>query len=208
MLINLLPHREARRHRRRRAFRKALALSAGLGLLPALLGFAGLQQRTAAQQQRNEMLAAEVAALEVPVQAAAKLRADIAALQLRRQALDDLAFQRTRPVRLLEALARHTPAGVQLASLRQHGDDVTLAGSALGSPEVAALLSALAQAHPLLQQPTLVEMKAVAGAESRRRFDFTLELRLQRPPAAVHEAAPAAAGADAPASARPLAKVS
>jgi type IV pilus assembly protein PilN len=195
ILINLLPHREARRQRQRQAFRRALALSAGLGLLLAGLGYAGLQQRTAVQQQRNDLLAAETAALEAPLQAVARLRGDIAALQWRGKVLDDLAFQRAQPVQMLEALARHVPAGVQLISLRQHGDQVTLAGAAQGSAEVAALLAGLAQATPVLQQPTLVEMKAAGGADPRRRFDFTLELRLQRLPSAAEAAASAASAA-------------
>jgi type IV pilus assembly protein PilN len=209
MRINLLPHRDIRRQRRRRAFRVALAASAGLGLLAAVLGYAGLQQRTAAQQRRNELLAAETARLEAPLQAVARLRGETAALQARQQALQALRFERRRPVLLFEALARHTGAGVQLTALRQQGDALTLGGVALGSAEVAALVGALAEAAPVLRQPTLLELKTAAapGAEVRRRFEFAIELRLQSaaealagpalPPAVAAPAAPGAVPATA-----------
>ncbi|WP_157268462.1 PilN domain-containing protein [Azohydromonas aeria] len=206
--INLLPHREARRQRRRRAWRAALAASAGVGLLVALLGYAALQQRTAAQQRRNDLLMAEAAALEAPLQAAARLRADIAALQSRRQALLALQFERRRPVLLLQALSRHAGAGVQLTSLRQRGDRVTLGGVALGSAEVAALVSTLAGAAPVLRQPTLVELKAAAPtAAAPRRFEFAIELRLQSAAEALSDSAPVA-DPPAPAGARPAGAVS
>lgn len=181
LLINLLPHREARRSRRRQAFKRSLAASAGAGLLLALLGYAGLQARTAAQERRNELLAAGIAALDAPLQAAARLRADIAALQVRQAAWAAAQSERRQAERLLRALARATPAGVQLTALRQRGDTATLSGIALDSATVAALAEALAHADPALPPPTLVEVKAVAtsGAEPRRHFDFTLELRLR-----------------------------
>ncbi len=42
----------------------------------ALLGCAALQQRTAAQERHNELLSAEVAVLDAPLHAAARLRAE------------------------------------------------------------------------------------------------------------------------------------
>jgi type IV pilus assembly protein PilN len=194
-LINLLPHREARWHRQRQAFRRGLGASTGVGLLIALLGYAALQARTAVQERRNELLASESTALDTQLQAAARLRADIAALQARQSAWAALQSERNRAVRLLEALARYTPAGVQLTALRQRGDAMTLAGTASASADVSALAEALARADTLLQPPTLVEMKAVftSGPEPRRHVDFTLELRLQRPAEAMGEAASATA---------------
>lgn len=184
MRLNLLPHREARRRRQRQRFRHTLAAAALLGLLAALLGYAVLQQRTAAQQRRNDGLTAEIAALDAPLQAAARQRHDIAALQERLHALQAPWRDSARPVRLLEALARHTPDGVQLTSLRQHADGFTLGGAALGSAEVEALVRGLAQSAALQQPPALVELKAAAapGRDALRRFDFTLELRVQPAP--------------------------
>ena len=197
MRLNLFPYREARRRRRRQAFRGLLAAAAGLGLLVALLGYAALQQRTAAQERRNELLSAEVAALDAPLQAAARLRAELTALQGRVQGLQSPYWERRRPAQLLEALARDTPEGVQLSTLRQQGDRFTLGGVAQGSAEVQALVRNLSQDTALLQRVALVEIRAAApaGRDARRLFDFTLEFQLQPLPAM----AAAAASASAPA---------
>lgn len=194
MLLNLFPYREARRRRRRQVFKVLLAAAAGLGLLAALLGYAALQQRTAAQERRNELLSAEIAALDTPLSAAARLRAELTALQGRVQGLQGLHWERRRPAQLLEALARHTPDGVQLTMLRQQAERFTLGGVAQGSAEVQALVHNLSQDTALLQRVALVEIKAAApaGRDARRLFDFTLEFRLQPLPAT------ADAGASAP----------
>jgi type IV pilus assembly protein PilN len=191
MRLNLLPHREARRRHRRQRLQRTLAAAAALGLLTALLGYAVLQQRTAAQQRRNELLAAEIGTLEAPLQALARQRNDISALQARLQVLQVPWREGPRPARLLAALARHTPEGVQLSSLRQHTDGFTLGGAALGSAEVEALVRNLGQAEELLP-PALVELKAAApaGRDAPRRFDFTLELRPR--PVPLVDGAPAA----------------
>jgi type IV pilus assembly protein PilN len=196
MLLNLFPYREARRRRRRQVFNVLLAAAAGLGLLAALLGYAALQQRTAAQERRNELLSAEIAALDAPLLAAARLRAELTALQGRAQGLQGLHWERRRPAQLLEALARHTPEGVQLTTLRQQAQRFTLGGVAQGSAEVQALVRNLSQDQALLQRVALVEIKAAApaGRDARRLFDFTLEFQLQPPPATTT----ADAGASAP----------
>jgi type IV pilus assembly protein PilN len=195
MRLNLLPHREARRRHRRQRLQRTLAAAAALGLLAALLGYAVLQQRTAAQQQRNELLAAEIGTLEASLQALARQRNDISALQARVQALQVPWREGPRPARLLEALARHTPEGVQLTSLRQHADGFTLGGVALGSAEVEALVRNLGQAGELLLPSALVELKAAApaGRDAPRRFDFTLELRPRPVPLAAGTSAATAA---------------
>lgn len=195
MLLNLFPYREARRRRRRQVFHVLLAAAAGLGLLAALLGYAALQQRTAAQERRNELLSAEIAALDAPLLAAARLRAELTVLQGRVQELQGLHWERRRPAQLLEALARHTPEGVQLTTLRQQAERFTLGGVAQGSAEVQALVRNLSQDTALLQRVALVEIKAAAapaGRDARRLFDFTLEFQLQPLPAV------ADAGASAP----------
>ena len=60
ILINLLPHREARRQRRKVAFFAGLGVSAVVGL--AIVGgwYLVVQQFTSNQQQRNQYLSAEI----------------------------------------------------------------------------------------------------------------------------------------------------
>ena len=56
ILINLLPHREEKRRRRKQAFFATLGLSAAVGALVAVGWFAVLQQMISSQQDRNTFL--------------------------------------------------------------------------------------------------------------------------------------------------------
>jgi len=58
ILINLLPHREEKRKRRKAAFFVGLGMSFAVGVLIAGFIYLLLQQLTAAQAQRNDYLKA------------------------------------------------------------------------------------------------------------------------------------------------------
>ena len=66
ILINLLPHREERRKRRKAAFFAGLGVSVVVGLAVAGVWYAVLDQLTSAQRSRNEFLSAEIKRLEKP----------------------------------------------------------------------------------------------------------------------------------------------
>ena len=63
ILINLLPHREEKRKRRKAAFFVGLGMSFVVGLLIAAFIYLLLQQLTAAQAERNDYLKAEITKL-------------------------------------------------------------------------------------------------------------------------------------------------
>jgi type IV pilus assembly protein PilN len=77
ILINLLPHREARRQERKRAFFSALGLAGLVGVAISLLWFGVLQQMTSAQEGRNRFLSEEIKKLEADITTVATLRAEI-----------------------------------------------------------------------------------------------------------------------------------
>ena len=64
ILVNLLPHREERRKRRKAAYFAGIGLSAAAGLLIAGLWYVVLQQMISVQQERNAFLVAETRKLE------------------------------------------------------------------------------------------------------------------------------------------------
>jgi type IV pilus assembly protein PilN len=106
ILINLLPHREARRAARKRAFFIALGAAAAGGAVVAGVWLSVVQQLTAAQQSRNAFLGAEIKRLEVQIKDIATLRAEIEALKARQAAVEDLQTNRNIPVYLLDELVR------------------------------------------------------------------------------------------------------
>ena len=81
ILINLLPHREEKRKRRKAAYFTGLALAGVVGALIAGLWFAVLEQLKSSQMERNAFLGAEIKKLEAQIKDIANLRAEIDALE-------------------------------------------------------------------------------------------------------------------------------
>ena len=209
ILINLLPHREDKRRQRKKAFFVALGLAAVAGLVVVGGWFSVLQQMKAAQVARNEILRSEIKKLDTQIKDIAMLRTEIEALKARQKAVEDLQTDRNIPVYLLDEIAKQTPEGVFLSSIRQNGNVVTVAGVAQTNERVSEFLRNTLYNSPWLERPELVEIKAAAviGAprdrdrarEQRRLFDFTMRVSIKRPPSAAPEPSAASAPAKRPA---------
>ncbi len=185
ILINLLPHREARRLARRRNFFLGVALSAvaGLGLVAA--GLSGLTQLTSVQEGRNAYLQAEISRLDGQIKDIASLRAEIDALKARLQSIEDLQTDRNVPVHLLNEVAQMSPEGLQLKSLVQTGNDVLLTGVAQSNERVSELLRNVTLNGAWLERPELIEVKSTladfSARERGRIYEFSLRLKVRRP---------------------------
>lgn len=198
ILINLLPHREARRRRQQRAFYGALGLALLSGAIAAGLWALVLEQATATQRARNERLVEANRKLDQQIKDVATLSQEIEALKARQAAVENLQHERNQPVRMLDELARQTPEGVYLVSLKQDGNKLTIKGYAQTNERVSELLRHIGSRSPWLDKPELVEIRATTPPrESRRVFDFVvrLQLRAQAGPAEALPAAPAASAA-------------
>jgi len=181
--INLLPHREMRRERRKKDF-------VGLGVLTAIVAAAGcvlvafaIDGRIDDQRARNDFIKAENAKLDEKIKEIATLRAEIESLRARQAAVESLQTNRTIPVHLMDELVKHTPEGIYLKSMRQDERKVTLVGYAQSNERVSDLLRNLSNNTPWLERPELIEIKAVElNAKSktakddtaRRLFEFSL----------------------------------
>ena len=200
ILINLLPHREEKRRQRKRAFFAGLGLAALLGLGVAGVWFTVLQQMTVAQVSRNDFLKTEIARLDAQVKDIATLRAEIEALKARQKSVEDLQTDRNTPVYLLDELARQTPEGVYLNTIKQTGQVVAIVGVAQTNERVSELLRNVSNST-WLERPDLVEIKAAnittAGREQRRLYEFSMRVTLKRPQGSVDPAAVPASGAAA-----------
>lgn len=199
ILINLLPHREAARKRRREAFYASLLASAVAGVLVAGGIYAWYAARIADQQNKNAILTTEIKRLEAQIKDIATLQAEIAALRARQQAVEDLQADRNMPVHLVNELVQQLPDGVYLTSLKQENQVVTLQGVAQSNERVSQLLRNLGNNSPWLTKPDLVEIAsgtiALGPRDPRRRVaNFTMKARLLRA-SDVQKAAAAAASA-------------
>jgi type IV pilus assembly protein PilN len=184
ILINLLPHREAARKRRREAFHGALGASAVLGLVIAGGVYLWYQAQISNQQAKNQYLQGEIKTLENQIKEIATIEAEIASLRARQKAVEDLQADRNLPVHLLNELVKQLPDGVYLTSLRQQDQSVIIQGVAQSNERVSELLRNMASNTPWLSRPDLVEIVAGSVAltprDTRRVSNFNLRVQLMR----------------------------
>jgi len=201
ILINLLPHREAARKRRRDVFNISLGTSALVGGLIAGGIFLWYQAQISSQQGKNQMLTSEIKKLEVQIKDIASLEAEIAGLRARQQAVEDLQADRNIPVHLLTELVKQLPDGVYISSMKQENQLVTLGGVAQSNERVSELLRNLANNTPWFAKPELIEIvagsEALSPREQRRVANFKIRVRLMRASEAEKAAQAAIGGAAA-----------
>ena len=199
ILINLLPHREEKRKRRKAAYFTGLGAAAVAGLVVAGAWYVVLDQMKSAQMERNAYLGAEIKKLEAQIKDIANLRAEIDALKARQKAVEDLQTNRNIPVHLLNELVKQTPEGVYLTTVRQAGQVVTMTGVAQSNERVSEFLRNTLYSSPWLEKPELIEIRAGASQGGRGRlFDFSMRVSIKRPQAAAPATAASAPAAKAP----------
>ncbi|MEO7392843.1 MAG: PilN domain-containing protein [Ramlibacter sp.] len=206
ILINLLPHREAARKRRREVFYGALGMSALAGVVVAGGIYLWYAAQISGQQEKNQTLQVEIKKLEAQIKDIATLQAEITALRARQQAVEDLQADRNMPVHLLNELVRQLPDGVYVTNLKQENQVVSIQGVAQSNERVSELLRNLGSASPWLTKPELVEITSavvnLSPRDQRRVSNFTMRVRLLRASEAL-KAANAASGGSAPLGAAP-----
>ncbi len=201
ILINLLPHREAARKRRRETFYATLGASALAGGVIAGAIFLWYAAQISAQQSKNTVLSTEIKRLEGQIKDIATLQAEIAALRARQQAVEDLQADRNMPVHMLNEMVRQLPDGVYITTMKQENQLVVIQGVAQSNERVSELLRNLGNNSPWLSKPELVEIVAgnvaLTPRDQRRVANFNIRVRLLRASEAQKAAAPAS-GASAP----------
>ncbi len=194
ILINLLPHREEKRKRKKIAFFAGLGLAAAAGLAVVGIWYVLVQQLTSAQRERNQYLVSEIAKLDIQIKDIATLKAEIESLKARQKAVEDLQIDRNLPVHLLNELVKQTPEGIYFTAVKQEGQVLSVTGIAQTQERVSEFLRNTANNSEWLVRPELVESKAAtvqaANKEQKRLFDFSVRVTVKRPqdkPATVAE---------------------
>ena len=213
--INLLPHREMRRERRKKDFVGTMVVT---GIAGAALVFAGgvvVNNQIEDQGVRNAYIKTAIGKLDVEIAEIKTLEEAIASLKARQKAVEDLQSDRTIPVHLFDELVKLMPEGVFLEKLSQVDLKVSLNGVAQSNERVAELLRNLTDRSDWMESPQLDEIKEVTvkdptpnicGGEVRRAYEFTLNVLIKRrsnPDAPDGRAGPRRAGT--PGSAGPFA---
>jgi type IV pilus assembly protein PilN len=187
--INLLPHREMRRDRRKKDF-------IGLGVLTAIVAAAVVflvgvynANEISRQEERNAFIQKKNEELDGKIKEIASLRQEIDALKARQKAVEDLQSDRTVPVHLLDELVKYTPEGIFFKQIKQEDKKLTLNGLAQSNEKVSELLRNLQSNTPWMEKPELIEIKSATlgasnnGREGKKIFEFQLSTTIKSSPA-------------------------
>ena len=198
ILINLLPHRDAARKRKRELFFIALGIAALIGGLICGAVYSWYQAQISVQKDKNAFLKTEISKLEGQIKDISGLQQEIAALRARQNAVEDLQGNRNMPVYLLAELVKQLPDGVYINSMKQENQLVLITGVAQSNERVSELLRNLANKSAWLTKPELVEITAssisLSARDQRRVSNFSMRVALKRASDQAKLAASAAQG--------------
>ncbi|MDP3229814.1 MAG: PilN domain-containing protein [Acidovorax sp.] len=184
ILINLLPHREAARKRRKESFQATMFASFLVGLVIAGAIYWWFQMMIVGQQEKNNFLQSEIKILENQIKEIATIEDEIAALRARQKAVEDLQSDRNLPVHLLNELVKQVPDGAYVSSIKQTEQIIEMKGVAQSNERVSEMLRNLTDNTPWLSKPELVEIVAsninLTAKDQRRVSTFNLRFRLMR----------------------------
>jgi type IV pilus assembly protein PilN len=177
--INLLPHRAERRKAQQRQFLAMAGIAAAIGIALVVLVHGLLAQRIDTQERRNRFLDDKITELDKQIDEIQKLKEQTQAMLARKKVVESLQSNRTEAVRLLDQLVRQLPDGLYLKSVKQTGDMVNVTGFATSNARVSTLMRNF-EASPWLEEPRLVEIKAVRVGGANLN-EFNLNVRVTRP---------------------------
>lgn len=166
--INLLPWREAERKRRRQEFIfAAVGALLAAGVLTLIVNWQ-FESAISQQNNRNQVLKTEIAALDQQITEILGLEQQKARLRARLDVIEQLQRSRPEVVHLFDQLVRTLPDGVYLTSVKQTDRRIQLNGTAQSSTRVSSYMRNI-DASEWLADPALevVETKgaATAGAQ-------------------------------------------
>jgi type IV pilus assembly protein PilN len=176
--INLLPHREEKRKARRQQFVAFAGATLLFGALIVGLVNGVISGYVSAQDEKNAFLKTEIAVLDKSIDEIKRLREQTDALIQRKQVIESLQGNRSEAVGLFNELAKNVPEGVYIRKVSQQGGKINLVGYAQSNARVSSLMRNL-ESSPLLERPTLVEIKG-SNVDKRRMNEFNLDLYITR----------------------------
>src|SRR5450759_857263 len=176
--INLLPHREEKRKLRRQQFVVLSALSAGLAVALTGLIWVAINTQIENQNGRNKYLKDEISKLDKQIDEISKIREETQSLLSKKQVVEGLQSYRSEPVYLLDQMLRQLPEGLYIKTIKQTGIKINVTGYAQSNARVSAFMRNI-QASPYLENPELVEIKAVT-LNNQRANEFSLNFTVKR----------------------------
>ena len=186
ILVNLLPHREEARKRRKQAFNTVMGMAAAAGLALGGMGWLYNNMRISNQEGVNAFIKSENERLAIKIKDVEGVEAEIAALRERQKAVESLQQERNDPVKLFNELSAKMPDGLFLVSIRQTNDQVEVQGIAQSNERVSEFLRNLRDSEMLAKSPqldeTVVQDIALSNKGGKSRvYSFKMVLTLKKP---------------------------
>jgi type IV pilus assembly protein PilN len=176
--VNLLPHREAKRKARQQQLAILAGLTSALALALGGLLWVVFNAQVDNQKSRNQYLSGEITKLDKQIEEIRKIREETASLLAKKQVVESLQSNRSEPVQLLDQMLRQLPEGLYLKSIRQSGNKINVTGYTQSQARVSAFMRNI-EASPFLENPNLIEIKAVTVA-GQRANEFNLDFFVKR----------------------------
>jgi type IV pilus assembly protein PilN len=176
--VNLLPHREAKRKARQQQLAILAGLTSTLALSLGGLLWVVFNAQVDNQKSRNQYMSSEIAKLDKQIEEIRRIREETAALLAKKQVVEGLQSNRSEPVQLLDQMLRQLPEGLYLKSIRQSGNKINVTGYTQSQARVSAFMRNI-EASPFLENPNLIEIKAVTVA-GQRANEFNLDFFVKR----------------------------
>lgn len=185
--INLLPWREERRKSQQRQFNGMLGLAAVAGLVLSALVYLYYSGQVTGQNQRNELLRQEIAAVEVKIKEIEELDKRKESLLARKRVIEELQGKRYEMVSLFTELAKTIADGAQISTIRQSGSDLVIQGRAQSNARVSSYMRNI-MASPVVSDPDLTVIEA-RGGDRALPYEFILNAKVKAPAAQAEQAA-------------------
>ena len=179
--INLLPWREERRKAQQRQFNGLLGLAAVAGLALSALIYLYYSGQVTGQNQRNELLRQEIAAVENKIKEIEELDKRKQSLLARKQIIEELQGKRYEMVHVFTELAKTIADGAQISTIRQSGADLVIQGRAQSNARVSSYMRNI-MASPVISDPDLTVIEA-RGGDRALPYEFILNAKVKQPAA-------------------------
>jgi len=175
--INLLPWREELRKQKKQEFLAAIGLSVLLTLIIFGLMHTYIEGLKAYQEQRNQMLQAEIVLLDKKIVEISSIEEKKSKLLAKIELIQKLQKSRPEIVHLFDEIPNATPDGVFLTKFTQKGSELIFQGKSQSNARVSAFMTAI-DTSSWLQTPALNVIQKPEKTDSEQLSDFTLHAKL------------------------------
>jgi len=179
--INLLPWRQEQRKRRQKQFIVGSVGAVLFALLLTLVAHFWVSSMIDAQEQRNNLLRAEISKLDEKIEEIVALEEQKARMLARMEVIEKLQRSRPQIVQLFDQVVRTLPEGVYLTSVKQTDRKLEIIGVAQSSTRVSAFMRNI-DASETLSAPELKVIQTRKDNAPGAEFTLFAQLRAMEQP--------------------------